>query len=127
MAIHFVFDTGAAFTMLNKNLAESRGWEKFDTGLKFGSYIKEGPPLVCDLRKIPKLSFGVRQVDDLVVATPVNENEKVSNILGRNFIDGFHFGVDQEAGKIYFKERTIANNPNISFSRIAQSITDQAR
>jgi len=119
LPISFVFDTGAAYTMLNKTLAESRGWEIFYSGLEFGSYVKGGHPLVCDLRKIPRLAFGVRQIEDLVVATPQDEKDEVSNLLGRSFTDNFHFGVNQDTNRVYFKKRNITINPSYSFSSIA--------
>ena len=113
--------------MLNKSLADAHGWEIFLTDLKFGSYVKSKGSLICDLRKIPKLTFGIKQIYDLVVATPKYDKDKygvdieVSNLLGRSFIGCFKYAVDQEAGRIYFKERNIIIDPNYSFSRIAHS------
>jgi hypothetical protein len=117
--IPFIFDTGAAYTMLNKNLAEFNGWHIFQTGLELGSYVKDVKLIICDLRKIPNLAFGVRQIFDLVVATPTDANIIVSNLLERSFINNFYFGINQDVSKIYFKERNIAVDPNFSFSRVA--------
>ena len=119
--IEFIFDSGATYTQLNKDLAEYRGWVIFKNGLKLGSYIKDAPPTVFDLRKIPKLSFGIRQITDLVVATPVDGNVKVSNLLGRSFIDNFAHGVDPDAKKIYFTERKTKTNIDSSFGKIMRN------
>jgi hypothetical protein len=116
--ISFVFDTGASYTMVSKNIAESRGWKIFRTNIVLGSYVVNGATTICDLRKIPKLAFGMMQIDGLVVATPQDENEEVANLLGRSFIDNFQHGVDQDKCRIYFKERNVAINPEFSFSQI---------
>jgi predicted aspartyl protease len=119
--IPFVFDTGATYTLLNKYIAESRGWRIFQTGLVLHSYSQNGATLVCDLRKIPRLAFGIKQIEDLVVATPKDDNEEVANLLGRSFIDNFIFGVDQDKKLVYFKERNVVVAPDFSYSQIAHS------
>jgi hypothetical protein len=116
--ISFVFDTGASYTMVSKNIAESRGWKIFRTGIVLGSYVVNGAATICDLRKIPKLAFGIMQIDDLVIATPQDENEEVANLLGRSFIDNFQHGIDQDKNRIYFKKRNVAVDPDFSFSQI---------
>jgi hypothetical protein len=121
--IPFVFDTGASYTLLNKYIAEMRGWQVFRTGLVLYSYSQSGATLVCDLRKIPKVAFGIKQIDNLVVATPRDDNEEVANLLGRSFIDNFIYGVDQDKKRVYFKERNIAVDPDYSYSKIAYSQT----
>jgi hypothetical protein len=63
----------------------------------------------------------MKQINDLVVATPADEMIKVSNLLGRSFIDNFHHGINQDAGRIYFKERTTDVDPDFSFSQIAHN------
>jgi predicted aspartyl protease len=120
--IPFVFDTGATYTMLNKQFADARGWEIFKRNVPFGGYVKGGKTTMCDLRKIPLLYFGSRQIRDFVVATPADEAEEVNNLLGRSFIDNFHFAVNQDEGKIYFNERNIDANPEYSYSRILQEV-----
>lgn len=121
LRIPFVLDTGATYTLLNKSLAESRGWKIFQTGIELGSYEINGAVMVCDLRKIPKVAFGVRQVSDLVVATPASDSDEVMNLLGRSFIDIFQFGVDQDKERVFFKTRNVAVDPNVSFSHMAHS------
>ena len=142
-SIEFVFDTGAGYTMLNKDFAELHGYEIFGNPMIFCGY--ESIPgelwnkylnkslsadeqgqfnklaMICDLRKIPKLTFGLKQITDLVIATPQDEKRTVSNLLGRNFIDTFKHSIDPDNGKIYFKKRNIIINSDISYLQILNS------
>ena len=119
MKIPFVFDCGATYTVLNKDMAEMRKWNIFKReGVYLGSYITDGKYIVYDLRKIPKLIFGVKQIENLVVATPSDGRIKVSNLLGRSFIDNFGHGVDPDNGRIFFKHRNIIVDPEVSFGRM---------
>ena len=120
--IPFIFDSGATYTQLNKDLAEERGWKIFATGLELGGYLTDAPPTVYDLRTIPKLAFGNKQIYELVVATPTDGNIKVSNLLGRSFIDNFAHGVEPDIGRIFFRQRNIKIDPLKSFGRIAHSL-----
>ena len=79
-SIPFVFDTGATYTMLNKNLAESQGWQIFKTGLTLGSYVKGAPPTICDLRKIPN------------IAKCIDEKKRSNSvIINSQFLNAFYF------------------------------------
>jgi predicted aspartyl protease len=116
--IQFVFDTGANYTMLNKSFAEAQNYKIFYKGVPFGSYEKTGKIMLCDLRRIPKIVFGNKQIIDLVIATPQDDKCVVTQLLGRNFIDVFSYGVNLDDSVICFRQRDIPLNPDYSCRNI---------
>ena len=57
--------------------------------------------LVYDLRRIPTAVFCGYVVNDVIVASPNEDNAKITEILGMNVLGRFHTGLDFANKKIY--------------------------
>jgi hypothetical protein len=62
--------------------------------------------LVCDLRKVSYAVFYDYVIEDIIIATPSDDDVIIAEIIGMNILEKFRFGVDIANSAIYIDERT---------------------
>jgi hypothetical protein len=60
--------------------------------------------LLCDLRAIPAVEICDFMLEDVVVATPVEDDAEITEVLGMNVLGNFHFAINLEEKRIYLKK-----------------------
>jgi len=99
-----LFDTGAFITLINKDRAILNRYAVFEEkGCIISGFSEKG--LVCDLRKISTVVFCGFRIDDVLIATPHDDDVRVTEVLGMNILENFIFGVDIASEEIYMSVR----------------------
>ena len=100
-----LYDTGAFITLINKDRAVLNRYAVFEEkGCIISGFSEKG--LVCDLRKIPTVIFCGFRIDDVLIATPHDDDVRVTEVLGMNILENFIFGVVIANEEIYMNSRS---------------------
>ena len=102
--LSLLFDTGAFITLIRKDRAEINGYKIFEENACLISGVSE-KGLSCDLRKIPSVVFCGHRIDDVIIATPHDEDVLVSEVVGMNILENFNIGLDLDKQEIYTTKR----------------------
>ena len=91
--LDLIIDTGAFITVIRKDRAELNNYPIIKSkGCVIAGFSERG--LVCDLRVIDKVIFCGFEINDVIVATPHNNNIQVSEVLGMNVLENFKLTLD---------------------------------
>ena len=117
--VELLVDTGAFITLMRKDAAEELGLKiKEERGCIIAGFSEKG--LICDLREIPTVIFCGFEVNDMIIATPHNDEVKVTEVLGMNLLENFDFGFNLTQEKIYLSKRPpfVSNKPKYKSGEI---------
>ena len=60
--------------------------------------------LVCDLRKISYATLFDYVINDVIVATPSDDDVIIAEVIGMNILEKFHFAIDYEDSSLYIEK-----------------------
>jgi hypothetical protein len=61
--------------------------------------------MLCDLRIIPVVVLSGIIIENVVVATPAEDDTDITEVLGMNVLGYFRFGIDLDSRKIYLSRK----------------------
>lgn len=65
-----------------------------------------GIGIVCDLRRVSFITLNGFTIEDVVVATPHDDNIEITEVLGMNVLEKFSMGMDFDNDSFYLRKRT---------------------
>lgn len=102
--IPLIFDTGAFITIINKDFANANGYQVYQPkACIIAGFSEKG--MVCDLRKIPTVVFCGFRINNVLIATPHEDDVPVADVLGMNIIENFNVGLNFTEEEIYISIR----------------------
>ena len=62
--------------------------------------------LVCDLRKVSYVTLFEYVINDVIIATPSDDDVIIAEVIGMNILEKFHFAIEYETNSFYIEKCT---------------------
>ena len=105
-AIRSLIKAGKSDTEAKAYLAQFAGRSKDLIDSLHNDYNITDIGLVCDLRKVSYATFFDYVINDVIIATPSDDDVIIAEVIGMNILEKFHFGIDYESSSIYMERCT---------------------
>jgi len=61
--------------------------------------------LVCDLRKVSYATLFNYVINDVIIATPSDDDVIIAEVIGMNILEKFHFAVEYDSNSLFLEKR----------------------